>query len=364
MVFHTKYYRMKITEGLIERFLNNECDEWETQAVREHLIQHPQLLQKYLTHKSWIEFRNRKALPADVSEKMLHAVRTQTYGHKKAFIIRYKWASAAAVFLLVLAASLYMRMEKPSSSLVPVKKINNDPVQHYSYETKRNNTSKTILYSLTDGSKVEVWPNSEIRYTVPFEGKKRDIYLKGQALFSVAKDSSRPFTVFAGKLATTALGTVFKITAFENAGAVMRVHLLSGKVKVEPDSVLKRKGKVTEFLVPGQELSIDPSDHILVINKTDINKRRRIPTVALQKNKPRDQEVLSFHDEALESIFRTLGEKFRINFSFRNELIADMRFTGKFDSSKESLIGFVQTIGLLNNLDVRQEKGVIHISAP
>ena len=44
-----------------------------------------------------------------------------------------------------------------------------------------------------------------------FPPDKREIFLKGEAKFIVAKNKKKPFTVYTGMLATTALGTIFTV---------------------------------------------------------------------------------------------------------------------------------------------------------
>ena len=66
----------------------------------------------------------------------------------------------------------------------------------------------------------------------PFQNNKREIYLEGEAYFKVAKDKTKPFTVFAGALATTALGTQFRITAKKNTPGNITVKLFTGKVAI------------------------------------------------------------------------------------------------------------------------------------
>ncbi|WP_395942948.1 FecR family protein [Brevundimonas sp.] len=92
---------------------------------------------------------------------------------------------------------------------------------------------------LADGSFVRLDTDSRIRVILS-SGARRVELLEGQALFEVAHDSGRPFTVSAGPLSVTALGTVFDV---RRTGADARVVLVEGRVKVEaaggPDQVLQ-----------------------------------------------------------------------------------------------------------------------------
>lgn len=81
---------------------------------------------------------------------------------------------------------------------------------------------------LADGSEVRLDTGSAIR--VRFEGGRRLIELeRGQALFEVAHDPSRPFVVEADGTAVTAVGTVFDV---RRQDGIVRVTLVSGAVDV------------------------------------------------------------------------------------------------------------------------------------
>ncbi|MFJ6024274.1 FecR family protein [Brevundimonas sp. NPDC092305] len=83
---------------------------------------------------------------------------------------------------------------------------------------------------LADGSSVRLDTGSKVR--VRFTGDRRTVELEtGQALFTVAHDTARPFTVVAGETRVTAVGTVFDV---RHAGDGIKVTLVSGAVDVLP----------------------------------------------------------------------------------------------------------------------------------
>lgn len=84
------------------------------------------------------------------------------------------------------------------------------------------------LVQLSDGSSMRLDTASRVR--VRFDGERRLLELEsGQALFSVAHDTARPFVVQAGEATVTAVGTVFDVR--RQAGEA-RVTLVSGVVDV------------------------------------------------------------------------------------------------------------------------------------
>jgi transmembrane sensor len=113
---------------------------------------------------------------------------------------------------------------------------------HESYSTGIGQRSTFVL---EDGSSVELDAQSKI--DVAFTEHRRAVaLLEGQALFNVAKTSSRPFVVSAGDQEIVAIGTVFHVRLDEHA---VQVTLLEGKVRVE------ESGNAGVVLTPGKQLT-------------------------------------------------------------------------------------------------------------
>lgn len=91
---------------------------------------------------------------------------------------------------------------------------------------KEGSTYKIVL---SDGTNITLASGSEIVY--PIGGDKRDVKLKGEALFDVTHDDKRPFTVeCANGCKVTVLGTRFNVSAHK--GKPVTVTVESGKVGV------------------------------------------------------------------------------------------------------------------------------------
>ncbi|HVK46715.1 MAG TPA: FecR domain-containing protein [Pseudobacter sp.] len=352
---------MKISEDDIERYLNNECEEKERQAISNYFIRHPEVLNKYLTEKSWTDFEPQQSIPREVSEKMLIVIRQNSYGNRRK-IIRYRLMAAAAAVLLLISAGLLYTLFNNASPVQTVAQLKPAPAPHsVRYQRTFNAGTETLSFALEDGSTVALKPNSELTYPVPFPSSKREMVLKGEAQFDVAKDRARPFTVHAGQLSTTALGTVFCISAFE--GKAVQVKLLSGKVRVEADSTLKAKGLTSAILLPGQALSLDAMQHFVISRRKEKAAKHVTPELAKKQAPPAEQHQIAFHNEPLAAILTTLSERFNAKINFKPEQLAGMTFTGKYDFEKESLLEFIQMISSLNNLSAVSENGTIEVLA-
>ncbi|WP_313453320.1 FecR domain-containing protein [Brevundimonas sp.] len=89
------------------------------------------------------------------------------------------------------------------------------------------------LVQLSDGSTVRLDTGSAVRLRM--SGVERRVELqRGQALFRVAPDRTRPFIVEASGTRVTALGTVFDV---RRTDAAVRVTLVEGVVEVSGDQV-------------------------------------------------------------------------------------------------------------------------------
>lgn len=83
--------------------------------------------------------------------------------------------------------------------------------------------------TLADGSVLSLNTQTEVR--VYYTQKQRDIHLiRGEALFNVAHDSTRPFAVRVGEWTATALGTAF--TIHQAAAAATNITVTEGVVEL------------------------------------------------------------------------------------------------------------------------------------
>lgn len=114
---------------------------------------------------------------------------------------------------------------------------------------------------LSDGSKVLLNAASSLTYPAEFNGRYRNVELKGEGYFEVAKNASKPFIVKANNVEVRVLGTHFNISAYSD-DANITTTLVEGAVSMN-------KGKQTKLLAPGQqgistytigEISVQPAN--------------------------------------------------------------------------------------------------------
>lgn len=116
-----------------------------------------------------------------------------------------------------------------------------------------NDTLAGRRYVLEDGSVVLLDVGAHM--SAAFDTKARSLeLLAGRALFEVAHDARRPFSVRAGDSTTVALGTVFQV---ERTQATVKVTLARGSVQV---SATQGEPRWHERLTPGTELTWNAED--------------------------------------------------------------------------------------------------------
>ena len=137
---------------------------------------------------------------------------------------------------------------------------------------------------LPDSSVVRLRENSTLQYAEDF-ARKRAVKLDGEAFFTVAKDAAHPFTVEAGGLTVTVLGTEFNVAAYAGNDETT-VTLATGKVEVETD---------------GRTVGLEPMTRLVMDRPTggfEMGRVDRVDIEALRRG------ALTFEDIPLDDALR------------------------------------------------------------
>ena len=166
------------------------------------------------------------------------------------------------------------------------------PFVYKQFETPREYATalgeqRTI--QLADSSIVTL--NADSRIELRMDGRHRDIKLRrGEALFKVAHDPNRPFTVQTDTVIVRAVGTQFNVYERPNG---TRVSVLEGRVLITPfgGGGTMNAARAAESLGAGQEAQVAPDGTIRRNAKADV-----INTVAWRERR------LIFEDAPLEDV--------------------------------------------------------------
>ena len=180
---------------------------------------------------------------------------------------------------------------------------------------------------LADGTKVFLNSGSEMRYPERFGKARREVFLKGEAWFEVAKDSAREFWVHAGAMDVKVLGTSFNVKAYERLETVATT-LVEGSVEVAC------AGKSFQ-IVPGEQFVYDKNNRVMDV--------RMVDTESYVSWK---DGYYKFRQTTLEEIMETLSVWYGLNVFYVNESAKQVEFTGKvrrYEDARMLLDKFEQT---------------------
>lgn len=127
---------------------------------------------------------------------------------------------------------------------------------------------RTFDIVLSDGTKVKLNAGSSIKYPIHFLSKgNREVTLKGEAFFKVAKDAKHPFIVNANEINIRVLGTEFNISAYPE-DKINNTVLIEGLVSVYKSNTMY-KPVTSTLLNPGFKAELHKNQKHISIEKVD-----------------------------------------------------------------------------------------------
>jgi transmembrane sensor len=337
---------MPIDKTIIEKFLNNRCDAEEAKQVHQYLTEHPEILNEWF-HHDWMQAMKEGPVNNYFVADMYRNIKNNIRPAKPAML---RWlpraASAAAVVLVAFSIWSVLPGKKNNTVNEAVAKVENEtagnaPQQHW--QQHQNNSGNKQKIKLPDGSTAMLAPSASLKFKPAFDSVKRELFLEGEAFFDVAKDKSRPFTVYTGNLSTTALGTSFRITT---KAATVRVQLLTGKVVVRATKRSLPGWKNDVYLLPGQQMNYDATASLVNISGKEENRKTEI-SIAPPVHAPAEKMV--FDNTPLEQVLDQLSKHHKVSISYEATDLKGLGFTGTI-FHKDSLPVILQAIAQMNNL--------------
>ncbi|GET26555.1 FecR family protein [Prolixibacter sp. NT017] len=256
---------------------------------------------------------------------------------------------------LVLSNGQHIALRKNKSSIRvdntdDAIKIDNDSVINMAQLDAHNNgqglNEVTIPYGknsyieLTDGTKVWLNAGSKFAFPTRFTGKKRIVYLTGEAYFEVKHNDKQPFEVSVQGIIVKDIGTRFNISAYESDKNIETV-LLDGEVE------LKEAGG---FGLLNKEIVMKP-DH-----KASFNKSEKVFKVVSEPNA--DQYITwingwyQFSGQRIDDVFKRLERYYNVQFIYRRPFPSSELIAGKLDL-KDSLKKVLTTLSDIVPIDYR-----------
>lgn len=238
---------------------------------------------------------------------------------------KIRYAAIAATFLLVCAAIVGVTR----NSFLPAE------AQHYA-----TTIGESDRVNLKDGSVVEL--NTKTAIAVSYGRDRRDVDLtSGQALFTVERDTKRPFTVATAQADIVVTGTIFDVDAFNGKSTI---SVISGVVNVQP----KAGGSIT--LLAGDSVAVNAAGIAGAVKRFDANQ-----TIAWRDGK------LRYLDAPLETVIEDLNRYFEKPITLAESNLASLPVTGEFDTNDQSAA--INGLALSFSLTARDDAEYIILSA-
>ncbi len=220
------------------------------------------------------------------------------------------------------------------------------------YETAVGQQSKV---ELADGTVVSINTNSRVQ--VRYGNTERLLFLdRGEIHITVAHDTARPLTVFAGDRMVQALGTAFSVK-FDDSSTIELV-VTDGRVKVgvrppRSNTSASAEAEASAMAVNAEAMLVERGERIMLGASNE-----QIELVT-----PEDIEVelswregnLVFRGESLDAVAIEIGRYTPVEFVIMDEDLKKVRVAGLFKAS--DVKGFLATLEANFNIDHERLEG-------
>ncbi len=349
----------KQAKSLFDKYVKDECSEQEKELLGNYLDSFQD------KNKLWSELEYDEEIKDEIWQKI--QLNFDRIYDKKPFSFR-PYLKYAAVFIGLISCFIYYQLKNNTyintdelviDSAITLKtsdnkvtKISTDKEQYFLDDKGKvlgvqkgnqinyhgNSETKELIYNeilvpngkkfqliLSDGTMVHINSGTSLKYPVNFiSGKKREVFLEGEAYFEVAKDEENPFLVTTSDVGIEVLGTHFNVSSFE--GAETFTVLAEGSVAVY-DNNLKEEN-VSTIIKPGEKAT-------LIDDKFEVNTVNIEDYLSWRKGK------LSFNNEPFNEIIKKIERRFGVAIFNKYTALDSVRFNGTF--SDETIIDLLDT---------------------
>ena len=213
----------------------------------------------------------------------------------------WKWMGSCAAVAVIALFLLYNVPQYLKKETMPEIAMNTITVP----------AGQRVELKLADGT--HIWLNalSEISYPVSFNGDKREVHLRGEAFFDVAKDKHKKFIVHTGRCEVEVLGTQFNVEAYrENE---FTTALLRGSVKV------------TDTSQPDASVVLEPNNAVSL-------KDGRLTVTPITDLNPYSWKdgVITFRNISFKELMKKLEKNYGIRIVIENRTLDTYACSGKF----------------------------------
>ena len=272
---------------------------------------------------------------------------------------RFLLSGLVALSLLFALALFYH--ENKTTAINPQAKFNNN------ISTSSGSKSRV---KLPDGTEVILNAESKLSYPDNFIGNTREVFLEGEAFFTVTPNKQKPFIIHCKAMDIKVLGTVFNVKAYPDE-KTSEATLLKGSIEVTLNNHTNEK----IMLKPSEKITVSNLSEVAKevpkqAGKTILKQVDPIPLVAIdhvdkdtKENVFREvgwtENKLMFKNESLQDIIITLQRWYGQNIIIKSDKLKEQKFTGNF--SAETIVQIIQALQLSYNFSYKTENNLIII---
>lgn len=226
-----------------------------------------------------------------------------------------------------------------------------DSTETRTYDIKRSGDihqitvpfGKTASLNLSDGTRMQLNSGTKVVFKAGMNGRKREIFLNGEAFLDVAHDENRPFKVKTDRLDVSVLGTRFNVKAYPS-DEQQSVVLVSGKVSVT-GNLLDH-----DYLMnPAQRFCYNSSNCNVSLDAVDTDDYTCWT-----------EGILKFNSTNIKDVLMQLSRYYNAKFSY-GSTVTGIAITGKLDL-RDGIDAALESISLVSGIKYKGRHLVYEIT--
>ena len=199
---------------------------------------------------------------------------------------------------------------------------------------------KRSSITLVDGTKIWLNSGSRLVYPAQFDSKTREVYLEGQAYFSVSHSDEVPFYVHTKNMKVEVLGTEFDVSAYDDDLQTAAV-LVKGSIELTANQK-SLFGSKKKKMAPGTMTAYNPVTSELHTSSVNVE-----PYISWKEG------YLIFNKAPLADIFKKLSRYYRTEISLGSAKAQGVTFSGTLDLG-ENIAPVLESIAITTSLTYQQ----------
>ena len=305
--------------NLLKKYFSNECTHEEVDEVFRWFKSNAgnmggRSLMKYL----WDEIEDRNVDEVDFEymlNKIHHRINVEEANsvftgrrvvRERLRIIANGFMKVAAILfipLMILSLNFYLDTTKRDKDVI--------------YSEITSPFGSRTSFELPDGSKVWLNNGSSLRFPVRFNGKFRELELKGEAYFEIVHNEKQPLIVKVNNVQVKVLGTKFNVMSYADDQNI-EVTLKSGRVAIQK---LSKDGSARNLLV------LKPNQQAVFNKKAKSIKYRNIRS---EKYISWKDGKLIFINDPIDLIMKRLERWYNVDIILKDKELSNFTYTATF----------------------------------